>query len=109
MSKNLLMVCTSPHPKRTDCTGCKERGGKLLLKQFQQKVEEANLAEAFEVRASACLNNCKNGISVKVHPDQTLYGKLEEADLDEIIERHLKDGKPVERLKCERVNRFMGF
>jgi (2Fe-2S) ferredoxin len=36
-----------------------------------------------------------------VYPDETWYTYVDAADLDEIIESHLKNGKVVERLRLQ--------
>ena len=34
-----------------------------------------------------------------VYPDETWYTFVDNTDIDEIVESHLKNGKPVERLR----------
>jgi len=36
-----------------------------------------------------------------VYPDAVWYTFVDEQDIDEIVESHLRDGQPVERLKIE--------
>jgi (2Fe-2S) ferredoxin len=36
-----------------------------------------------------------------VYPEGTWYTFVDERDIDEIVESHLRDGKPVERLRIE--------
>ena len=109
MDKSLILVCTSNTPKQSDCGCCKDRGGVELLADFIDKIDGHELSGKFEVRAGPCMNQCPKGVSVRIHPDQTLYEQVKTEDLDEIIEEHLKQGQVVKRLKGERINRFMGF
>ena len=48
---------------------------------------------------SGCLDQCEHGPTVVVYPDAVWYGGVTEADVAEIVERHLVGGEPVERLR----------
>ncbi len=54
-----------------------------------------------EVRAnqSGCLDACSFGPSVVVYPEGVWYGGVSVDDVPEIIESHIINGKPVERLR----------
>ncbi len=49
-----------------------------------------------------CLGLCKHGPNAVVYPSGTWYLGLEEDDVPKIVEGHLRDGEPVERLAAER-------
>ena len=51
------------------------------------------------VNKSGCLDRCEIGPVAVVYPDAVWYHYFDEADIDEIIESHLINGKPVERLR----------
>ena len=51
------------------------------------------------VQKSSCLDRCEEGPVAVVYPDATWYTYVDEHDIDEIVESHLKNGTPVERLK----------
>ena len=70
-------------------TYAKERIAKLGLKG-KGKVR---------INKAGCLDRCELGPVAVVYPDETWYTYIDESDLDEIIESHLKNGQPVERLK----------
>ncbi len=61
-----------------------------------------------EVRVDTvdCLGLCKHGPNVIVYdgtdPKGTWYIGLDEEDVPEVVEQHLKQGEPVERLAAER-------
>ncbi len=50
----------------------------------------------------ACLNRCELGPVLVVYPEAVWYTFVDEQDIDEIIESHLVNGKPVERLMLDR-------
>jgi len=51
------------------------------------------------VNGSRCMDRCEEGPVCVVYPDAVWYTYVDELDLDEIIESHLQNGIPVERLK----------
>jgi (2Fe-2S) ferredoxin len=109
MPKRLILVCTSSQPKLSESSCCLARGSEALLQRFQEKINAAGLAEEIILKSSACMKNCQNGISVKIHPDQTLYGHVTEDELDNIIEEHLVGGMPVRQLMTERNKGILDF
>ena len=54
---------------------------------------------AVRVNKSGCLDRCELGPVAVVYPDNVWYTYVDESDIDEIVESHLRDGKPVERLR----------
>ena len=50
------------------------------------------------VNRAGCLDRCAGGPVAVVYPEGTWYTFVDKADIDEIVESHLRDGKPVERL-----------
>jgi (2Fe-2S) ferredoxin len=107
--KKLVLICTSQCPNQVGESGCHARGGEDVLRGFQEKVSQSEAqSNQIEVRESPCLNNCRNGVSVKVFPGNILYNEVQADDLHEILEG-MNEGKSVKRLTSDRVNRFMGF
>lgn len=51
------------------------------------------------VNQAGCLDRCEEGPACVVYPEGVWYTYIDEDDVDEIIESHLVNGKPVERLK----------
>ena len=51
------------------------------------------------INASGCLDRCELGPAMVVYPEGVWYKYESEADVDEILESHLKNGRVVERLK----------
>ncbi len=81
----------APHLLLLQPAGCRRRSPLL----------PGGLAGAGEIRVNkaGCLDRCELGPVAVVYPDETWYTYIDESDLDEIIESHLKNGQPVERLK----------
>mgnify|MGYP001817096009 FL=1 len=51
------------------------------------------------VNKAGCLDRCEEGPVCVVYPEGVWYTYIDEEDIDEIIDSHIKNGKPVERLK----------
>ncbi len=88
--KGMLMVCTG--------TGCVSAKGFEIRDGLREKLAAKGLAEDYLVVGTGCNGFCAMGPIVVVQPGGVFYQKVQAEDLDEIIEIHLKGGKPVERL-----------
>ncbi|MDW9229257.1 putative ferredoxin [Burkholderia cepacia] len=64
-------------------------------------MKELGLAGPGKVRINkaGCLDRCEEGPVMVVYPEGTWYTYVDQADIDEIVESHLRDGKVVDRLK----------
>ncbi len=51
------------------------------------------------VNRAGCLDRCAEGPVLVVYPEAVWYTYVDQEDVDEIIESHLKNDKVVERLK----------
>ncbi|EKV02939.1 (2Fe-2S) ferredoxin domain-containing protein [Leptolyngbyaceae cyanobacterium CCMR0082] len=50
------------------------------------------------VAASSCLGQCGSGPNVRVAPDNVWYCRVHPHDVNDILEQHIQQGKPVKRL-----------
>jgi (2Fe-2S) ferredoxin len=50
------------------------------------------------VNKAGCLDRCSAGPVAVVYPEGVWYTYVDKADIDEIVESHLKNGQVVERL-----------
>ena len=66
--------------------------------QFKQRLAMRGLKKRVRANTSGCLDQCEHGPTVVVYPDAVWYGRVTSADVDEIIDSHIMNGKPVERL-----------
>ena len=51
------------------------------------------------VNKAGCLDRCEEGPCVVVYPEGVWYTYVDKADIDEIVEEHLANGRVVERLR----------
>lgn len=64
-------------------------------------VRAAGLADRVRVNHAGCFSQCGNGPMAVVYPEGTWYAGLAPGDAREIVDRHLRDGEPVERLRFD--------
>lgn len=77
---------------------CAARGGHDVAAAFKKKLHERGLKRLVRPNKALCLDQCEQGAVVVVYPEATWYGHVTPADVDEIIDRHIVGGTPVERL-----------
>jgi (2Fe-2S) ferredoxin len=88
------------------CTGsrCTQNGeGQALFDALQAKLRAAGLGvDAGPARVkrtrTGCVAACQGGPIVAVQPDGVWYYNVSDANMDRIIEEHLKCGRVVEEL-----------
>lgn len=79
---------------------CTQHGAQAGFERCKQQVKAANLAGPGQVRVNkaGCLDRCAGGPVAVVYPEGVWYTYIDEADIDEIVESHLKQGQVVTRL-----------
>ena len=96
--KRYVLVCTnereSDHPKGS-CANC---GSVKIRERMKSLLEEKNLKSRARILATSCMDVCENGAVICVMPDNVWYGGVRLEDAEEIVEKHLENGEPVERL-----------
>lgn len=91
-----VFVCTND---RTDGRkSCGSEFGMQLVNELKNQILERGLQIEVRAQKAGCFDICGFGPAVVVYPDATFYGKVSLDDLKEIVESHLINNKPVERL-----------
>ena len=98
--KKHIFVCTNervPLAPRPSCRGAEVHA------EFKKEILEQGVS-TIEVRANkaGCLDKCEVGTTVVVYPDAVWYGRVTVDDVAEIVESHIKNNQPVERLRIDR-------
>lgn len=70
-----------------------------MQKAFKKALADCGLSGRVRANRSGCLDQCEHGPTVVVYPDAVWYGGVTEADVDEIVDRHIRGGVPVARLQ----------
>ena len=79
---------------------CAEHQAQQGFERCKSQVKAAGLAGPGKVRVNkaGCLDRCAAGPVAVVYPEAVWYSYVDAADIDEIVESHLKNGRIVERL-----------
>ena len=79
---------------------CAQHGAQAGFDHCKSAVKKQGLAGPGGVRVNkaGCLDRCAGGPVAVVYPDATWYSYVDNSDIDEIVEKHLKNGEVVERL-----------
>ena len=90
-----IFFCLNPRSSGEAC--CATQGA---FDRCKKLVKAAGLAGPGKVRVNkaGCLDRCAGGPIAVVYPEAVWYTYVDQQDIDEIVESHLKNGKVVERL-----------
>jgi (2Fe-2S) ferredoxin len=97
--KKHVFVCTNQRPANAPRPCCGEEHGLALVIAFKKKINDLGLHVEIRAQKAGCLDICELGPSVVVYPEGVFYGKVQIEDVDEIVNQHLLNDKPVERLR----------
>ncbi len=102
-----IFVCENVRPQGHPRGCCSDKGSKELRQLFKRKLKEKGLNATVRANAAGCLDACEFGATVVIYPGQIWYGNVTESDVDEIINSHIINNTPVERLfiKDKRFNK----
>lgn len=96
-----VFFCLNQREPDAERPSCGRRcDAEKMLDHTKKRVKKLGLAGPGNVRINkaGCLDRCEQGPAIVVYPQGTWYTYFDEADLDEIVDSHLKEGKIVERL-----------
>lgn len=93
-----IFFCLNQRDNGEAC--CADQGAEAAFNHCKSRVKAAGLAGPGRVRVNraGCLDRCAGGPVAVVYPEATWYTYVDQADIDEIVERHLRHGEVVERL-----------
>ena len=94
-----LFICINQRPAGDPRGCCADKGSAEIAEAFKQRLHERGLKRVVRANKAGCLDQCARGVTVVVYPEGIWYGRVTLADVDEIIERHVIGGEPVERLR----------
>jgi len=87
--------------QREDGQCCGQCGSQDQRDYLKRRTKELGIAGPGQVRinTAGCLDRCENGPVIVVYPEGVWYTYVDREDLDDILQQHLIDGRPVERLR----------
>jgi (2Fe-2S) ferredoxin len=96
-----IFFCQNERPADAPRPCCAAGGAEHAAKHVKNRVKELGLSGPGKVRVNkaGCLERCEEGPCAVVYPEGVWYHYVDEHDLDEIVDSHLKNGVPVARLR----------
>ena len=97
--KHHVFFCCNQREPGENC--CQNHKADELRDYAKNRVKALGLAGKGKVRVNkaGCLDRCDEGPVIVVYPEEIWYTYVDKADIDEIVEEHLKHGRVVERLR----------
>ena len=92
----------SSHPR-----GCCSVRGSIELRAYMKRRAKEMGLDDIRVNNSGCLERCELGPAMVVYPEGLWYHYENTDDIDEILEKHIVQGNPVERLLLNDGQKFM--
>ncbi len=93
-----VFVCLNQRAPDNPKGCCVSKGAMSMFNKLKLAVRERMPDANIRINRAGCLNTCEIGAALVVYPEGVWYGAVTDADVDEIVESHLMNGQPVERL-----------
>ena len=86
--------------RKNDEACCAQHNAQSGFDRCKSRVKELGLAGPGQVRVNkaGCLDRCSGGPVAVVYPEGVWYTYVDQDDIDEIVDSHLKNGQVVTRL-----------
>jgi (2Fe-2S) ferredoxin len=93
-----IFFCLNERKNGEAC--CAQHRAQQAFDRCKALVKAQGLAGPGQVRVNkaGCLDRCAAGPVAVVYPEAVWYTYVDDEDIDEIVESHLKNGRVVERL-----------
>jgi (2Fe-2S) ferredoxin len=93
-----IFFCLNERKNGEAC--CAQHDAQAAFDHCKNRVKELGLAGPGQVRVNkaGCLDRCSGGPVAVVYPEAVWYTYVDQADIDEIVQSHLKNGEVVQRL-----------
>jgi len=99
-----IFICTNQRIG-TERKSCGETNGLELVALFKKKLNDKQLTIKVRAQRAGCLDVCDFGPTLVVYPEGVFYVGVTPADVDEIIEEHIINNRPVERLRLKNTSK----
>ena len=96
--ERFVFVCTNQRPPGHPRGSCGQKGAREVIARLDKLFQEKDLYSRIRLVPTGCLGPCMEGPIVAVYPDDVWYKELTPDDVEEIVNQHLIEGNPVERL-----------
>jgi (2Fe-2S) ferredoxin/SAM-dependent methyltransferase len=91
-----LFVCTQQKPEGV--SSCPSRGALAVLEKLDRELQARDVTNDVQLTTCGCMGLCDEGPVMVVYPEGAWYRRVQASDVLEIVDAHLRDGRPVARL-----------
>ncbi len=91
-----LFVCTQQKPEGVP--SCPASGSFAVLDAIDRETQARGLNNDVQITTCGCMGLCDEGPVMVAYPAGVWYRRVQPEDVSEIVDKHLGEGKPVERL-----------
>jgi (2Fe-2S) ferredoxin len=103
--KHHVFVCTNVrqdgHPRSSCSARAAAVGGVDKMRGYMREKAKQMGIESIRCNAAGCLDRCEFGPNMVIYPEGVWYRYENTADIDEILETHVKNGGRVQRLMLQ--------
>ncbi|MDX2145846.1 MAG: (2Fe-2S) ferredoxin domain-containing protein [Rhodospirillaceae bacterium] len=92
-----VFCCTNVRPEGHPRGSCARKNSVELRNYMKDKAKAMGL-KGVRINTAGCLDRCELGPTMVIYPDGVWYRYTSQADVDEILETHVKGGARVTRL-----------
>jgi (2Fe-2S) ferredoxin len=92
-----LFVCCNRRPDGHPRGSCAAKGSEKLRDYMKARAKEMGLPN-IRVNSAGCLDRCELGSCMVIYPEGIWYKITTNADVDAVLERHVRDGGRVPEL-----------
>lgn len=96
-----VFCCTNERAAGHPRGCCKERGAEPLRDHMKKRASALGLGKRVRINLAGCLDRCELGPVMVIYPEGVWYTYANEADVEEILQTHLVEGRRVERLMLD--------
>jgi (2Fe-2S) ferredoxin len=89
-----LFVCCNRRPDGHPRGSCAASGSEKLRDYMKARAKELNLPR-LRVNSAGCLDRCELGPCLVIYPEGVWYRIGSPADIDRVLEQHVRDGARV--------------
>lgn len=96
-----IFFCLNQRANGESC--CAQHDAQAAADHCKARIKQLGKAGPGGVRVNkaGCLDRCAGGPVAVVYPEAVWYTFVDQADIDEIVDRHLVGGEPVQRLMLD--------
>lgn len=96
-----VFCCMNQRPPGHARGCCLDKGSGKLRDYMKARAKELGFSDV-RINQAGCLDRCELGPVVVIYPEGVWYAPKTNADIDEILETHLRRGERVTRLMLKR-------